>query len=455
MSRNASRPTDGDPPSAQPSTPSRRGFLLGAAGIALVPAAAGLTACSSGKKTTATKTTDPTTPVELSIFWWGGDARAKLTEQALGLYTAKHPNVTFKKTWQANAGYYDKLATLTAGGNAPDLFQIDDGALSEYAERNQTLDLMAFKDSGKIDVSKFPESLWKYGVVNGKLAGLAFAENTPGLIYDKTAITALGLAVPATGMTWEALIDWAAQVTTASGGKLYGTMDPSADYKALWIWLRQRGKQLYDGKKLGCTADDVTAWFTLWKGARDRKAAPPADVIHTANSGDVTKQLVVTGQAATSFMWANQLPELAKNTKDELGVAAYPGDPSAQWARAAMYFSVSKNCKHPDVAADVLDFLVNDPEAGKVLGTERGLSANLDVRKAVEGTLTDANMKASVAFETAIASKFGAAPAVPPKGHVKVRSLLTTYAENVQFGRSSPADAASAFVKEANAAVAG
>ena len=62
---------------------------------------------------------DPNAPVELSFFWWGGEARAKLTEEALDLYTKKHPNVTFKKTWQANQGYFDKLATLTAGGNAP------------------------------------------------------------------------------------------------------------------------------------------------------------------------------------------------------------------------------------------------------------------------------------------------------------------------------------------------
>src|SRR6188474_250072 len=55
-----------------------------------------------------------TGPVELQIFWWGGDARAQLTHQVLELYTKKHPNVTFKETWQANAGYIDKLNTNLA-----------------------------------------------------------------------------------------------------------------------------------------------------------------------------------------------------------------------------------------------------------------------------------------------------------------------------------------------------
>ena len=75
------------------------------------------------------------------------------------------------------------------------------------------------------------------------------------------------------------------------------------------------------------------------------------------------------------------MPELQKNTKDELGVVAYPGDPSAQWARASMYFSVFRGSEHKDIAVDVINFLANDPEAGKILGTDRGLPSNLDIRK--------------------------------------------------------------------------
>ena len=432
------------------STASRRALLRGVAAAALLaPASAMLAACGDDEPST-----DANAAVELTIFWWGGDARAKMTDDALALYTAKHPNVTFKKTWQANAGYYDKLATLTAGGSAPDIFQIDDGALSEYAERNQTLDLTKYKDSKKIDVTKISEGLWKAGVVDGKFSGVPMGENTPGMIYDKGLLKTLGLPEPTNGMSWDDLITWAEHITMKSNGKVFGTMDPSADYKALWVWLRQQGKQLYDGKKIGASAEDLVKWFDLWKGARDRMAAPPADVIHGANAGAVANQLVVTGKAATSFLWANQLAELQKATKSELGVVAYPGDPSGQWARAALYFSIYKGTKHADVAADVLNFLVNDVEAGKVLGTDRGLNANTDVRAAVASGLKDA-AAAAATFETELASKFGPAPAVPPKGHVKVRSLLITYAENVQYAKATSAAAADAFLKEANAALGG
>lgn len=430
----------------------RRRLLRGLAVAALaVPVALGAAACGnddSGGGSAGQK-------VELSVFWWGGDKRAELTQQVLDLYTSRHPEVTFKTTWQGNSGYYDKLATQSAAGNAPDIFQIDDNALSEYAERNITLDLTPYTSSEKIDISKFPESLARYGVVNGKQVGIASAENTPGMIYNKTLLKSLGVPEPTIGMAWDQLIAWARDVTAKTQGKVYGTMDPSADYKALWMWLRQQKKELYNGNQLGFTVDDTTRWFELWKAARDGKAAPPADVIQVANSGDVAKALVVTGKAATSFMWSNQLPELASKTKDELGVVSYPGDPSAQWARASMYWSIYRGSKHADVAADFINFFVNDPEAGRILGTERGLSSNTEVRQAVATAASDANTKASIAFEATITPRFGTAPPPPPKGHSKIRSALVTAAESVQFGKATPRQAAETFVSEANAALAG
>jgi multiple sugar transport system substrate-binding protein len=430
-------------------SPSRRQLLI-ALGLGVPLALAG---CATSDNPTAPAVPQvapiETGPVELSIFWWGGDARAKLTHDVLALYTSKHPNVTFKETWQANSGYIDKLNTNLAASSAPDIFQLDDNMLGGVAARSQTLDLTNYVAAGRVKTEKLPGSLVDYGKVDGKLAALALAENTPGLVYNKTVIQKYGVDAPQIGWTWDKLISWATDLSAKSNYTVYGTMDPSADYKALWVWLRQQGKDFYSGKKIGFSEGDLTKWFDLWKAARDAKAAPPADVIHVANAGDVTKQLVVTGKAATSFMWSNQMPELAKSTKDSLGVVSYPGDPKGQWARAALYFAGYVNTKHPGVVVDVLNFFINDPDAGKILGTERGLPVNLDIRTAVQSSLTDVNMKATVDFENAMQSKFGAAPQVPPNGQSAIRVLLTTEAEKVQFGQLSSADAAKEFLQQA------
>ena len=436
---------------ADTSRPARPGRwrIAAALGLGLILAAAGCATSGPPAEPPVEVAPIETGPVEITVFWWGGDARAQLTHQVLELYTQKHPNVTFKETWQANAGYIDKLNTNLAAGSAADIFQLDDNMLGGVAARNQTLDLTNYIKAKRIDVSKLGTSLVDYGKVDGKQAAVPLAENTPGMVYNKSLVQRLGVEEPQIGWSWEKLISWATDVSAKSNYSVYGTMDPSADYKAFWVWLRQQGKDFYDGSKLGFTEQDLTKWFDLWKNARAAKAAPPADVIHVANAGDVTKQLVVTGQAATSFMWSNQMPELAKNTKDTLGVVSYPGDPKGQWARAALYFAGYANTKHPGVVVDVMNFFINDPDAGKILGTERGLPANTDIRTSVSAALTDANMKATVDFENAITPKFGPAPNVPPNGAAAVRQLLIQEAEKVQFGQMDSAAAAKEFVEQA------
>jgi multiple sugar transport system substrate-binding protein len=230
-------------------------------------------------------------------------------------------------------------------------------------------------------------------------------------------------------------------------------MDPSADYKAFWLWLRSQNKEFYSGSALGFTEADATAWFRLWKDARDEGVTPTAPVIHEANAGDATKQLVVTGKAATSFMWSNQLPEMQQKTKSELGIVAYPGAASAAWARASMYWSVHKGTAHQEAAADVIDFLVNDPEAAAILGTERGLAPNLQNRRELEVSLNDPIMKASIAYTNEMSTRYGNAPLPPPKGHGAIRAALVKAAEGVQSGALTPEAAAKQFVTEANTAL--
>jgi len=389
--------------------------------------------------------------IELEILWWGGPERAQATEAALDLYEERHPNVTIHRRWQGYDGYYDGLSTNAAAGDAPDIFQIDENLLSEFATNGITYDLSEFLGD-TIEVDALAPGLLETGTVDGQVAGLVAAQNTPGLIYDRTVVQQYGLPEPEIGMSWEELIDWAEQISQASDGQVYGTSDPSHDYKALWVWLRQRGQELYEDGELGFSEADLTEWFQLWAEARASGAAPPPDVSNPAIGGDVSSQLVITQQAATSFMWDNQLSELSEGTDHELGLTAYPGDPSGQWARPSMFWSIYAGSEHAEAAADVINFLINDPEAGQLLGAERGLPPNLDVREQVADSFSEA-MQEVVAFEEQMVDQFGDAPSPPPPGHAEVRRLLEDAAQNVQFGRATPAEAAASFFEQAASAI--
>ncbi|MGR6321931.1 extracellular solute-binding protein [Micromonospora soli] len=393
-------------------------------------------------------------PLELSVFWWGGARRAEATEKALRLYSQQHPRVRFRVTWQGLTGYYDRLATQATGGNVPDLFQIEDTVLTEYAQRGIVLDLSRYVTDNRLDLRDLPPNLARYGQVEGRTVAVPAGQTNAALVYNRDLLRRLGLAEPRTGMSWKEYARWAGQITRVSGNRVAGTMDASGDYRALWLWLRGQGSELYQGRQLGFSSAELLEWFEFWEVARHDRATPSAALVELADTGELDRQLVVTGHAAASFAWSHQLPDLQRLTHDELGLTALPGTPAAQWPRASMYWAGFRGTRQPDLVADVINFLTTNVAAGRILGTERGLNASVPVRRYVTDGVTDRVEKRMIALDNALGDLMGPAPAPPPEGHAQVRTLLVAAAESIRAKRSGARAATSRFMAQASSALA-
>jgi multiple sugar transport system substrate-binding protein len=440
-------------PSASAGTSRPRGVrrLLAAAAVLAVAATA---ACGGGGSSGAEPGAAPTTdsPVELTVAWWGGPARAEITQQVLDLYRSKHPNVTFTTQWQGYAGYYDKINTSAAGRNAPDLIQIDNRVLREYANKELIADLGPWVGS-TLQTDKIDPRLLGTGEVDDTLYAVPLASNSQSFVVDRTVLEPIGLVPAETGWaTWEEFGAWAAQVTAATGGRVWGTRDESADIGTFEFWLRQQGKELYDGQRLGFTADDVAAWLDMWAGLRTSGAATPAEVAQPGNSGDISKNSVITQQTAVTFSWDNQLTEVSKATDHEVMLAPLPGPGEGAYARSSQYFTAYARGENVGTAVDVINFFVNDPEAGAILGTERGLPPNDEVRAAIQPSFSD-ELKYVAAFDERVTGQAGDTPPVPAQGDTQIRQLLITASENVGFGRQSSRAAADELVSQGNSAL--
>lgn len=57
----------------------------------------------------------------LRFSWWGNTERAATTEQVIDLFLEKNPEVTISAEPGDISGYFDKLATSVAAGDAPDV----------------------------------------------------------------------------------------------------------------------------------------------------------------------------------------------------------------------------------------------------------------------------------------------------------------------------------------------
>lgn len=392
-------------------------------------------------------------PVTLRFEWWGNADRAKLTEQAVKLFMDKHPNIRIETSFAEFNAYFQKLATSVGGGGGPDILQMDYRYVREYADRNVLLEL----DSGpaKPDVSQINPSLLNGGKVNGKLYAIPLGQNTQTFGWDPAAWKRYGATEPTDTWTWTDLKTAAQKISDGSGGKVKGVVNfgPIEDW--FEVWLRQQGKSLYtDDGKLGYTAAEVTQWWELAESFRKSGAATTADQTAKMDGNQandpMTQKLASSGFGYDSGLTPQTWEIMGRETK----VTHFPTDTGTlgQYAKPSMLVSIAKRSEHPAEAATFIEWFINDPEAGKILGLSRGMPVNAANRDAVGATLTGPP-KMGYDFEVKIAPKLTDAPPPPPKGAGAVKAAFQRVYDDVMFERSTPAEAAAKFMTEAQQAL--
>jgi multiple sugar transport system substrate-binding protein len=394
-------------------------------------------------------------PVTIRFDWWGNPDRASVTEQAIDLFERNNPTIKVETSYAEFNAYFQKLATQIAGGGAPDVLQMDYRYVREYADRNQ----LARLDSGpaKVDTTGVTGQLLSGGTINNQLYGIPPTQNTQCFSYDFAQWDRAGAAPPRDGWTWADLRASAQKVSDATGNKVRGIGDFGGIEDWFEVWLRQQGKTLYtnDGK-LGYGADDVAKWWTLTDSLR-RSGASTAAEVTTKMDGSQANDPVAQKVASSGFGYDSGLtPKSWEIFGRELKLAAFPSDTGklGQYAKPAMMFSIAQRSEHKPEAAKLINFLINDTEAGKILGMSRGLPANSKIREQVGATLTGPP-QVGFQFEQLIGPKLEPAPPPPPKGAGTAKAAFQRVYDDVIFQRSPIQQAADKYLNEARQAIAG
>ena len=162
-----------------------------------------------------------------------------------------------------------------------------------------------------------------------------------------------------------------------------------------------------------------------------------------------------TGHAVMAIAFSNMLVGYQALQQNPIGLTVLPvaetGGPSGLFYKAGQQFGVANNAKNPELAARFLDFFLNDIEAGKALGLERGVPINLDVRAAVKPTLNEIEAR-SYDYIDSIADISGDYPPQVPVGASELEErVYRTVADQLAFGQITPAEAGQALVDQANA----
>jgi multiple sugar transport system substrate-binding protein len=391
------------------------------------------------------------------MFWWGAKERAERTNKVSQLYQQTHPGITITGESLGWTDYWPRLATQTAGRNAADVLQMDYRYIFEYARRGALLPLDGYVPAS-LNLGDFSAGAINSGKVDGKIFGVSLGLNSNALVYDRDLMQKLGFKDLDWRMTWAEIGDLAVEITKAARRDGFtGIQDGGRDEPALEVWLAQRGKPLYtaDGK-LGFDDKDIGEWFAFWHELRKRGGCATPET-QALDRGEIDSSLLTLGKAAIAFAHSNQLVGFKAVNKSRLALSTFPnggaGAKPGQYLKPAMLWSVSAQSKQPEAAVRLVSYFVADPDAGQLLGVERGVPPSEAIRRAIAPTLDDLS-RAMSDYITLISDKVGPLPPPPPRGAGEIATLLQRVNEQIGFGRLSPADGARQFVTESNAVLA-
>ena len=363
-------------PSVSSSTKPTTGASTAGSGSASSQPAGGPTAAPA-----ATAPTQGGVTGKVTIMFWDGPPLIDLRRKAMDGYKAKFPNVEYQFTSVPggyDSGYADKLTTMIAGGNAPDVFIIPDSDLPHYLTKNLARDLTPFVTADKYDLNQFPKAAIDNFRYKGGMYGLPDNITTFGVFYDIDAVQAAGGNSPSSSLddkSWnfDAALNAAQKLTKTQGGRT-----TSFGYSYLtalngwipWVWANGGEFTNSDVTELLLNQDPAIEALQFLVDLRFKyKVAPsPADV-----AGSTSADLFKTGRIGLleDGAWSIANYRSIKTFKWDAGLR-----PAGKAGYADYLFAypliVFQGTKSPDAAWQALKYFEDDamPEIVKAGGLQ-------------------------------------------------------------------------------------
>lgn len=378
----------------------------------------------------------------VTVRWayWGGESRVKISQDAIDLFEKANPGIKVNPEVSGGAGdHFVKVDTQLAGGAGPDIIQMG-GNINDYVKKGVLLPLEKYSGS-LLNTSVIDPSAIESGTIDGHLYGVSTGVTMPALVYNKSMLAKIGVPDPKPSMTYDEFRSFLVSLKAKLPSGVYPMQDIGAlptNSTPFGYWARYNGTPLYDAvdNTTPVTAAAAQKYLELFKDYRDNGLVPPPDVAAGFAENNADTSALIAGKAAIDFMWTNQLAGYQGATTDELGLMEFPGAAAKKslWQAPSQFYTVNKDSKHIDATVKFINFLVNSPEAAKVLGNDRGASASSSARAA--GSSNPADQKVLEYLSVAGPHSSKETPHVP--NDTELNSTLYLIYQQVAFGKISP-----------------
>lgn len=323
--------------------------------------------------------------ITLRISWWGGEARHNATLKALERYEELNPGINVEPEYGGFDGFQQKLITQLSGQSAPDIVSIDQPWLSDINRQGNLL--VDLKTLDAIDTSQFDENLMKNCLeYDGRLLGVPTGANTNVLMYNREVFKEKGIDV--TGKTtWEDI--------TAMGEKLHAedpefhllNVEQTNINLMLHSFLQQKtGEYIFNSDyERTFTEDQLKEGFQMVVDWLDKGVIEPVESSNLYLNRWYENPKWVNGTLGMCQLWLASASTLTVDGTIDVGIAPMIRGKEEKgtgiMVRPSLIYGIPTSCKHPEEAAKLINWLLNDPEAVEIQGDVRGVPASQIARE--------------------------------------------------------------------------
>ncbi|MBX9467928.1 MAG: ABC transporter substrate-binding protein [Rhizobium sp.] len=395
---------------------------------------------------------------DLRMSWWGSEDRHTATHEALKVCGDKFGH-TISPEFTGWTGHQEKIATQLAGRTEADIMQINWPWLPLFSKSGDGFaDLNQFRDV--IDLGQWSDAYLRSGSVDGKLNGLPVSTTGRVFMFNKTTYDKAGLAIPA---TWDDLFA-AAPVMKEKLGQDYYPFEGTGLDARLVVILRttqKTGKDLIDPatKQVVWTMQELAEGLDFYQTMVDRGVVKSwKDVAAGGNAPLHEDPEWASGKIAGTYQWSSIYGKIAgpmEEGQQLVPVKLLQVDSATTqgvYRKPSMLFAISKNSKTPKAAAEILNCLLNDPEAVAILGATRGVPSS----KIALEELTKAGSIEPVQIEAnRIVLESTGVGVSPLNEHPRVADIFDTTFEAFAYGQMSAERAAAEIIEGINGILTG
>ena len=326
----------------------------------------------------------------LRFAWWGGAARHGATLAAVRLFEQRYPGLRIKSEYMGFNGYLERLTTQVAGGSEPDVMQINWAWLAMFSKRGTGFTDLA-PLLGPAVREQLPEAELETGRVAGRLNALPVSYSARVMLWNPSTFERVGLALP---KTWDELFATGPVFRQKLGEGAFPLDGELYDMILLaQAWVQQRHGTPFIAPASGSGSsirpshvamNEAAAvdWVRIYQRLVNEHVATPLPL--RASLGGAEKPTEqqpdwVNGRWAGNYTWDSAIPLRASTLRppQRLALGEFPTLPGAQhsgmFGRPTLMYAVGRHCKQPELAARLIEFLLTDLDAARLLGRTRGL----------------------------------------------------------------------------------